>query len=73
MVGVVKAGVTGKTHDVMVAERCFGVWVGWEGSLGLSCVGVYGCRIWDFGTSRHWGDGIISLSGILFCLGRIGV
>ena len=70
MVGAVRAGVTSKTHDVMIAKRCFGVLAGWEGSLALSCVGVYG---WNFGTSRHWGDGITSLLGILFCLGRIGV
>ena len=41
--------------------------------LALSCVGVYGCRIWNFGASRHWGDGITSLLGILFYLGRIDV
>ena len=41
--------------------------------LALSCVGVYGCRIWNFRASRHWGDGITSLLGILFCLGRIDV
>ena len=39
----------------------------------LSCVGVYSCRIWNFGTLRHWGDCITSLLGILFGLERIGV
>ena len=73
MIGAVKAGVTGKTHDVMVAKAVFWRFGGMGGSLALSCVGVYGCRIWDFGTLRHWGDGITSLSGILFCLERIGV
>ena len=70
---VVRAAVTSKTHGVMIAKRCFGVLVGWDGSLALSCVGVYGCRIWNFGTSRHWEDGITSLLGIIFCLGRIDV
>ena len=73
MIGVVKAGVTGKTHDVMVAKAVF--WrLGWMGGFAgpvlCWCLWLSDLELW---TLRHWGDGITLLSGILFCLGRIGV